>query len=198
VETNSREFEQIYSDYQPKVHRYLTRLVGAKEAEDLTQEVFLKVSKALSGFRNDAQLSTWIYKIATNTAIDRIRMVSFKQTNHNQLNEDFEEIVKSVPGGQLVDQQVVRNEMNECINAYIETLPEKYRTILILSEIEGLKNQEIAEITDLNIGIVKIRLHRAKEKIKQILLEKCNFYQTSCCGKLACEPIGPIPKRKNQ
>lgn len=123
-------------------------------------------------------------------------MVSFKQTNHNHLNEDFEEIVKSVPGGQLVDQQVVRNEMNACINAYIETLPEKYRTILILSEFEGLKNQDIAEITDLNRGTVKIRLHRAKEKIKQILLEKCNFYQTSCCGKLACEPIGPIPKRK--
>lgn len=197
METNSREFDQIYSDYQPKVQRYLTRLVGAKEAEDLTQEVFLKVSKALSEFRNDAQLSTWIYKIATNTAIDRIRMVSFKQPNHNQLNEDFEEIVKSVPGGQLVDQQVVRNEMNECINAYIETLPEKYRTIFILSEIEGLKNHEIAEITDLNIGIVKIRLHRGKEKIKQIFLKKCNFYQ-SCCGKLACEPIGPIPKRKNQ
>ena len=197
METNFREFDYIYSNYQPKVHRYLTRLVGAKEAEDLTQEVFLKVSKALSGFRNDAQLSTWIYKIATNTAIDRIRMVSFKQTNHSQLNEDFEEIVKSVPEGQMVEQQVVRNEMNECINAYIETLPEKYRTILILSEIEGLKNQEIAEITDLNIGIVKIRLHRAKEKIKQILLEKCNFYQPSCCGKLACEPIGTIPKRKN-
>ncbi|QJW46829.1 hypothetical protein HA075_14035 [bacterium BFN5] len=87
--------------------------------------------------------------------------------------------------------------MNECINAYIETLPEKYRTILILSEIEGLKNQVIAEITDLNIGIVKIRLNRAKEKIKQILLEKFDFYQTSCCGKLACEPIGTIPKRKN-
>lgn len=50
METNSREFEQIYSDYQPKVHRYLSRLVGAKEAEDLTQEVFLKVSKALSVF----------------------------------------------------------------------------------------------------------------------------------------------------
>ncbi|MFC1614924.1 sigma-70 family RNA polymerase sigma factor, partial [Gemmatimonadota bacterium] len=60
------EFQKIYKDFQPKIQRYLIRFVGESEAEDLTQEVFIKVNKALKGFKGESQLSTWIYSIATN------------------------------------------------------------------------------------------------------------------------------------
>ena len=76
---NSGEFTAIYAAFQPKIYRYLARLVGKQVAEDLTQEVFVKVGKALSTFHNESQLSTWIYRIATNTAIDRMRNPAFQQ-----------------------------------------------------------------------------------------------------------------------
>ena len=70
------EFEEIYTDFRPKVQRYLTRMVGEHEAEDLTQEVFIKISRALDAFRGESQLSTWVYRIATNAALDRLRASS--------------------------------------------------------------------------------------------------------------------------
>ncbi|VBB06441.1 rna polymerase sigma-70 region 2 [Lucifera butyrica] len=73
------EFEQMYTSFRPTIYRYLTRLVGMQEAEDLTQEVFIKVEKALPTFRQEAQLSTWLYRIATHVAIDRMRQPSFRR-----------------------------------------------------------------------------------------------------------------------
>lgn len=73
------EFQRVYETFQPKIYRYLTSLVGEEEAEDLTQEVFAKVSQSLADFRGESQLSTWLYRIATNAGIDRMRTRSFRQ-----------------------------------------------------------------------------------------------------------------------
>ena len=82
------DFQKIHDDFRPRLQRYLTRLVGEFEAEDLTQEVFLRISKALPTFRGDSQLHTWIYRIATNAAVDRLRASSFKYTVPTALPED--------------------------------------------------------------------------------------------------------------
>ena len=82
------EFEQIHEDFRPKIQRYLIRLVGEPEAEDMTQEVFVKVSRALKNFRGEAQLSTWLYRIATNTALDRIDSPSYQRAIQAQLAQD--------------------------------------------------------------------------------------------------------------
>ena len=66
-------FEQVHADFRPQVQRYLARMVGEQEAEDLTQEVFVKINRALGTFRGESKLSTWVYRIATNTALDRLR-----------------------------------------------------------------------------------------------------------------------------
>jgi RNA polymerase sigma-70 factor, ECF subfamily len=71
--SNELIYQQIHEDFQPGIRRYLTRLVGESEAEDLTQEVLVKISQSLTSFRGESQLSTWIYQIATNTALDRLR-----------------------------------------------------------------------------------------------------------------------------
>jgi len=67
------EFQEIYADFQPKILRYMARMIGEGEAEDITQEVFIKLSHTLKTFRGESSLSTWIYRIATNTALDRLR-----------------------------------------------------------------------------------------------------------------------------
>jgi RNA polymerase sigma-70 factor (ECF subfamily) len=67
------DFQNVYQEFQPRIHRFLCRLVGPEEADDLTQDVFLKVSQALPGLRGESTLSTWVYRIATNSALDKLR-----------------------------------------------------------------------------------------------------------------------------
>jgi len=175
------DFEKLHTRYRPKIHRYLCRLAGENEAEDLCQEVFVKVERNLTSFRNEAQLSTWLYRIATNSFYDRLRSPSFKQKSKeypieiddNTLEKRDFTSQQQKPG---IDQQVIRDEMNACIRGYIDQLPENYRTVLLLSEEEGFKNREIAEILQVSLDNVKIRLHRAKAKLKVSLQGNCDFY----------------------
>ena len=182
MNTSVSEFQIIYDTFQPKILRYLTHLAGEQEAEDLAQETFVKVHQGLENFRGESQLSTWIYRIATNTALDRLRSPSFQRAAQASLSEKLEEtqIADKVIGAEekkpLIEKQLIREEMNECIRGYIEKLPESYRTVLVLSEWEGLRNSEIAEILGVTLNTVKIRLHRAKTKLKEELETHCEFY----------------------
>src|SRR3970040_1921946 len=116
------EFETIYAAFRPKIHLYLIRMVGEFEAEDLTQEVFVRVNQSLKTFRGESELSTWIYRIATNAAVDKMRSPSFQRTVQNcpaeLLNADEESGLadQNVWTGEkapLVEQQVYRKEMND-------------------------------------------------------------------------------------
>ena len=178
------EFQEIYELFQQKILRYMARLVDENEAEDLTQETFVKVNLALENFRGESKLSTWIYRIATNTALDRLRSPSFQQAAQ-KLSADLIEIDESplddrnVWTGEktpLVEPQVYRKEMGACIQDFIGKLPESYRTVLVLGELESLSNNEIAEILGISLGTVKIRLHRARAKLRQELETNCDSY----------------------
>jgi len=80
MDSFTEDFNAIHASYLPRISRYLARLVGQSEAEDLTQEVFVRVSRGLPDFRGDAKLSTWIYRIATNVATDHLRSRSSKES----------------------------------------------------------------------------------------------------------------------
>ncbi len=175
------DFPKLYLEYQPKVLRYVSRMVGEAEAEDLAQEIMLKVSQALPDFRGEAKLSTWIYRIATHAAIDRLRSAAASQPAAEASTDALEASVEErntwtgekVP---LAEWQTVRKEMSACMQEYIHRLPEKYLTVLVLSEFENLSNQEIADILGISLGTVKIRLHRARERLKKDLLANCPTY----------------------
>jgi RNA polymerase sigma-70 factor (ECF subfamily) len=177
------EFETIHAAFRPKIHRYLSRMVGEYEAEDLTQEVFVRVSQALKAFRGESELSTWIYRIATNAALDRLRSPSFQRTiqdcpaNPFVADGESELDVRNAWTGEkvpLVEGQVFRKEMNDCFRNLINSLPEAYRTALVLSEFEGFRNNEIAEILGVTLDTIKIRLHRARERLKEELELNCD------------------------
>jgi len=185
MNASESDFQIIYDEFHSKILRYLSHMTGETEAEDLVQEVFIKVHQALNNFRGDSKLSTWIYRIATNIAIDRLRNPSFKiiiETNSiNETGEIFEsETDEKVEGIEdkkpMLERQVIIKQMNECIRGYVEKLPESYRTVLVLSEWEGLRDNEIAEILNTPISTVKIRLHRAKVKLKEALIAHCGPY----------------------
>jgi RNA polymerase sigma-70 factor (ECF subfamily) len=155
--------------------------VGEYEAEDLTQDVFIKISRALQTFRGESQLSTWIYRIATNAALDRLRDPSFKRIIQDGLSDgsdpaEMEVEDKDIWTGEEIlspEQQLFRKERFECYCDCIESLPLNYRTIVALSELEALAANEIAEILGLSLDVVKIRLHRGRTRLLQELKSHC-------------------------
>lgn len=171
------EFEQIHETFRSRILRYLTRLAGESEAEDLTQEVFVKISQALPAFRGESQLSTWIYRIATNAAIDKMRAPSFQQdTRINSLDESIETEDEEAWIGEetpSLEQWLMRKEMIQCFEDFVEKLPVNYRTVVVLSDLEGLTNKEIAEILGLSLDVVKIRLHRGRARLLEELKTHC-------------------------
>ncbi len=171
------EFQQVHDEYRARILRYLTRLVGEDEAEDLVQEVFVKIHQALPGFRGESQLSTWIYRIATNAAIDRARTPSFKQAAREECLDAAEVVAPpDIWTGETalsLDQQVLTKQRFECFATYVRSLPTKYRTVLVLSELEELPDKDIAEILGLSLGAVKIRLHRGRRLLLQALKGHC-------------------------
>ena len=193
------EFEEIYKEFQPKIRYYLARLLGDLDAEDSVQEVFAKVSRNLDTFKGQSKISTWIYRIATNTAIDKLRSSTFKQASEHTPLEDNatteNNISKIGPTDTATDQKVIRKEMSECVREYVDRLPPDHRTVLILKELEGFKNREIAAILDISLENVKVRLHRARARLKLELDNGCDFYHTEE-GDLACDrkPILIEPK----
>lgn len=171
------DFTAIYQEYQPKIHRYLRNLVGEADALDLTQAAFLKVSLSLATFRRESSLATWIYRIATNVAHDHRGSSLAKQRKAEESLDDESSLVDfPVPATPSTDQAFIRREMNACIRDLVDRLPESYRTVLLLSEFEELSNPAIAEILDVSLDTVKIRLHRARAALRQSMETHCTFY----------------------
>ncbi len=192
---NNLEFHSIYRTFYPKIVRDLAHVVGWRDTEDVTQEVFVKINQALKTFKGESQVSTWIYRIATNSALDKLRSPSFRQRRRSSLSRESigegeaEIMDKNAWTGEKtpsVETSVIRKEMNECIRSVVEKLPENYRTVVALSELEGFGDDEIAEILKVSIHTAKIRLHRARARLKKELEAHCNFYRDER-NEFACD-----------
>jgi RNA polymerase sigma-70 factor (ECF subfamily) len=193
-------FQDIYDEYYERIRFYLSQLVNEDEAEDLTQEVFIKVHKGLNAFKGKSTLSTWIYKIATNTGLDRLKSAWNRRINRGVfLNQETdlatielsERCDCSPEREQSAPQQIIKFEMNECIREFVDKLPPDYRTVIVLSELKSLKNKEIADILGINLNNVKIRLHRARAALKKEFQEGCDFYHEGerfSCDRKKDEP----------
>lgn len=176
-------FSSVYDQFYTKILNYLKRMVGESEAEEVTQTVFEKISRNLSSFKGDSTLSTWIYRIATNAALDRLKSQSFKHSFAGPLAplpiglQEVELPVLSISRTfDSPDKKVIRNEMSACVREFVDRLLPDYRIIIILSELEGLTNKEIAEVLEISIDTAKIRLHRARKRLKESLADGCDFY----------------------
>jgi RNA polymerase sigma-70 factor (ECF subfamily) len=177
-------FQSLHDEVRPRVLRYLTRLVGAGEAEDLTQSVMLKVSAGLPDFRGNSTLFTWIYRIATNAAYDALRRKGLPAPP--EAEDDDERNFRPEAQTPSAEATAMRDEMDACIRDLIERLPEHYRTVIVLSEVEGFKNAEIAAILGISVDAVKIRLHRARDQLRNALSTGCTFDRNDE-GELACD-----------
>lgn len=188
------DFDKVYREFHERVNRYLERVVGKSDAEDLAQEVFLKINKGLRDFKGESSLSTWVYRIATNAALDRM-----KSRSHREGKETVSlEMIGSEPDTAVVngmslsaEREAIRDEMRACIQEFVDKLPADYRIVVRLSEMKDLRNQQIADILGISLDAVKIRLHRARARLKADLEAGCSFYHDED-GKLACDRKGGV------
>ncbi len=175
------DFTEIYTQFHPKIQRYLSQLVGETEAEDLAQEVFIRIDKALPKFRGESQLSTWIYRIATNAALDRLRSPASKRTvEMAQLEEtgsgEIEMADRDAWTGEealSTEELVFLRQRYDCYCEYIEQLPASYRVVVALSELGECAAAEIASLLGLKVEVVKIRLHRGRMRLLSELRNHC-------------------------
>jgi RNA polymerase sigma-70 factor (ECF subfamily) len=191
-------FLNIYEEFYPKILHYLKRMVGDNDADDVAQEVFDKISRNLDDFKGESKISTWVYRIATNTVLDKLRSSPYRRSPAGPLaplpveiidmREKATAAIKNKP--QPPDQQLIRDEMSECIREFVDNLPADYRTIIILNELEGFTNKEIADILQISFNNAKIRLHRARARLKKMLEEGCDFYHDDR-SELACDRKQP-------
>ena len=195
---DERSFSDIYGEFYPKITHYLTRLVGDNEAEDVAQVVFEKVSNSLTDFKGESKISTWIFRIATNAALDRLKSSSYKRTSSGPLapvplqTVENLDLVFNKPTSP--DQEIIRDEMSECVREFVDRLPTDYRAVLILNDLEGFTNNEIAEILQISLDAAKIRLHRARARLKKELQSGCDFYHDDR-SELACDRKQPNKKQ---
>ena len=174
------KFEDVYKSYFSKIHSYLDRLIGSYHAEDMTQEVFDKANKNLSKLRDSSRLSNWLYRIATNTAIDKTRTLTYRHMDKSRddSHSNTSDMQSNLEGKKQtsIDQKLIKEQMRSCVQEFIDRLPNEYKTVLILKDYENKTNKEISQIMDITIATAKIRYHRAKQLLKKELDSGCDFF----------------------
>jgi len=160
-------FEEILIKYQDRIYNVCRYMLGnAQDAEDAAQDTFIKAYRNLSDFRPDSSLYTWLYRIGVNTCLDYKRRPFFASI-FGGTHEDDEVMNKLQSDEPSPERLYESKQTGHALRAGLKQLSEKFRTVLILKEIEGLSYEEIAEVLDISIGTVKSRISRAREELKQ-------------------------------
>ncbi len=185
------DFESLYEGYRGRIYRVILRLVrNPSDAEDLTQETFLKVEKNLPHLKRPESVVSWLYRIATNTALDHLRRV--KSRDEKGIIELALENGRAVStGASSLASSLDRTESESCIRQYADRLPEQYSVVLVLHYLEDLPLAQVAEVMGSTVGATKVRLHRARKRFAEICGSECEqFYNEE--GDLSCQPKSTI------
>ena len=170
---DERAFNALVARFQDRVYNLIRRLLGnPEEARDVTQEVFVSVFEKVDSYRGDASIATWIYRIATNHAKNRIKYLSRRK---DRQRESLESLAVPPTSSRLSaevprpDQALQREGVSRLVDAALGELDEEQRIVLVLRDVEGQSYEDIAEITGLQLGTVKSRLHRGRQRLKEAL-----------------------------
>ncbi|HYH28122.1 MAG TPA: sigma-70 family RNA polymerase sigma factor [Actinomycetota bacterium] len=157
-------FEELVERTRGQVYTLAYRLVGDRhDAEDVAQDAYLRVYRGLSGFREDARFETWLYRVVTNAAFTHLKR---RGRFGAVMTEDQEAAVEVVEqGAGPVQQTIDRDEVKRAL----EDLPESLRTVVVLRDVYGLSLREIGQEMGISEGAAKVRLHRARKKMKDKL-----------------------------
>jgi len=188
-----RRLSEEMAAHREAIRRYIRGIVrDAAVAEDLAQETLLRAHQGLATLEDASKLGPWLYRIATNICHDR-----FRRSSTRGLIRSLDD--GSVPGdepgrppaiadtGPRLDKAMEQEEMSACVQRYLSELSDSYRAVILLHDVEGMTNPEIAEMLGLSLATVKIRIHRARERLRAALGQACSFSADER-GVLVCEP----------
>ncbi len=178
------DFWDIYNKHYERVRKFVFALVKDEwAADDLIQETFIKVQRNLDKLKDETKLSSWIFRIAYNLCQDhfRKRIQSLKKEHIPTVERQFLKIP-------LFQKELEQHQMGECVQDKIRLLPESYQTVLVFFDLMEFSHQEIADIMDISVENVKVRLYRARKKLKSILEKECTF-EVDERNVLVCDPL---------
>lgn len=166
-------FEELMSRYETKAHNLAMRLTrNAEDAEEVLQDVFVTVYRKIQGFEGKAKFSSWLYRITVNAAFMKLRK---RKQDHSVSLDDMlphlqnKAITQKNAFGAHSDALALNNEIRDQLEGAIGKLPEEYRAVFVLRDIDGLSNKEVGDILDLSIPAVKSRLHRSRLMLRKKL-----------------------------
>ncbi|HUZ96127.1 MAG TPA: sigma-70 family RNA polymerase sigma factor [Edaphobacter sp.] len=188
-------FAILIAQYHQPLYSLIARsLNDPADAADITQEVFIKVFRSIRGFHGDASLRTWLYRIALHEASNQRRWWSRHKKQEITIDSpyDQEEDGNSIclsatlaDDGNSPFDDVAQSEVRERVEAALRQIPETFRTVVVLREIEGFAYEEIAEILDVNLGTVKSRLTRGRSALRALILAQQNLAQNNSAPSFA-------------
>jgi len=173
-------FEQLILGCEKKVFNIAYRMIGNyDDANELAQEVFLKAFRTIKNFKGDSLFSTWIYRVTANVCLDELRRRKKKAVI--SLDEDIElkdgEVKRQIPDdAPTPDLEAESNEIKNIVNESIRQLPDDYRNMIVLRDIQGFSYDEISKIVNCPEGTVKSRINRARQALKKILQGKKELF----------------------
>ncbi|HIR87014.1 MAG TPA: sigma-70 family RNA polymerase sigma factor [Candidatus Limivicinus faecipullorum] len=186
LEGNTNAFEELVLEYEKKVYNVALRILGnSEDAADMTQEAFIKAFNSLSGFRGDSKFSVWLTRIVSNLCLDFLRSRSRRPTVSLSVEDDEGDDVQLdiADVSQSPELLLERSLTRESVRRGLKALPEDYREILLLREIQGLSYDEIAEALNIEVGTVKSRIFRGRKKLCDYLIKDGNIPDFASSGK---------------
>ncbi len=160
-------------DYN-RIFRYILSMVqDTAEAEDLTQETFLRAYRGRDSLREEGAQITWLYRIATHVCLDRLRQ--YARRNPKESDADIDQVDVPEPNTPSLQKTLEQDEMSGCVQGYLTRLPDNYRAAIMLHDMHELDAPEIAQLLGESLANVKIRLHRARQKLRSALQIGCSF-----------------------
>ncbi len=180
IARDERAFNELVRTYERRVFGLVLRMLGQRaEAEDLTQEVFVQVFKAIGTFRGESKLSTWIYRIAVNLCKNRTKYLRVRHTSEQDQLDDMADRLPlsqarnaNVAQIERPDEAMAGRQVEAIVRESIAEVDENFRECLILCDVEELPYEEIAEITQLPVGTVKSRIFRARAQLRELVERK--------------------------
>ena len=183
---------EALAGHRDAIRGYILGIVrDSTEAEDLTQEALLRAHDKLATLQDSAKMLPWLYRIATNVSYDRFRQASFKnrplsidqKPDGDAEASEAEDVADTEP---RLDLAMEQEEMGDCVQRYLAGLSDPYRAVILLHDTQGLTNPQIAEMRGVSLATVKIRLHRARKRLREALGEACSF-SSDDRGVVVCE-----------
>jgi RNA polymerase sigma-70 factor, ECF subfamily len=194
AEAVSRPPQQRLLPFRPQVQRHIRAMVrDASLAEELTQDTYARALERIGQLRDPQAALAWLYRIATSVSLDRLR----------QRRPPTLEIDTMMPAAEVEERAAAgrhepslpaaleQSEMSACVQGYLAALPDDYRIAILLHDAHGVSNPEIAELLGCSLATAKIRVHRARARLRETLAAACSF-EIDERGVLVCDLVGPL------